>query len=619
MDSPRIEPRLIRKVGGAALLLFLALGVHALQSPPAGSIAAQWPMDAVAGATTPDVSGNGNAATLVGGPLPVAGLAGNGLQFSGSSQYLTAANSASLDVGAGSFSVAAWVNPATTNPGRVVNKWDGAKGWIFDVNTTTGGAGAAGFVRAKMNDGTTTIDYSIAGPVATAAWQHIAVTVDRTAKQLKLFRSGIQVGTTQDISALAGSLTTTSLVGMGTIPATPGNFYNGSLDEVIFYKRVLTGPELVSLATMPPPAPAGLGHVNGTNQVALNWSASAGAASYTVLRSGTSGGPATDPYVAIASGVAGVTYTDTTAVNPNTYYYVVQAVAGSTPSANSTETIGNPLPTPVTAAPNTGLFTNENGATTTFSIFFNQPAPAAGSMVTVTSNNPAEGKVSSATNPIPATSIVINVAAGFSSYIPITVTGIDDFIADGPQAFTISVTATNITGPAIPNVSCTNNDNDTPGITFSRLSGVTTTEGGGQATFTVSLNTQPFGTITMSLASSNTLEGTVSPASLTFTPAAGPNAWNAAHLVTVTGVDDTVLDFTIAYTIVTGTLGISDVRDNAGYNFDPPDVQCANIDDEQIPSLPHVWGGSGGGGGGCGLLGLEAGLALLLAALRRRR
>jgi hypothetical protein len=133
----------------------------------------------------------------------------------------------------------------------------------------------------------------------------------------------------------------------------------------------------------------------------------------------------------------------------------------------------------------------------------------------------------------------------------------------------------------------------------------------------VSLNTQPFGTITMSLTSSNTLEGTVSPASLTFTPGAGPNAWNAAHVVTVTGVDDAVLDFTIPYAIITGTLGISDIRDNAGYSFDPPDVQGVNIDNEAIPELPHVWGGSGGGG--CGLLGVEAGLMLALAALRRRR
>src|SRR4029079_1684980 len=42
-------------------------------------------------------------------------------------------------------------------------------------------------------------------------------------------------------------------------------------------------------------------------------------------------------------------------------------------------------------------------------------------------------------------------------------------------------------------------------------------------------------------------EGTVSPATLTFTPA----NWNVAQTVTVTGVDDPQVDGPVAYTIVT--------------------------------------------------------------------
>ena len=44
-----------------------------------------------------------------------------------------------------------------------------------------------------------------------------------------------------------------------------------------------------------------------------------------------------------------------------------------------------------------------------------------------------------------------------------------------------------------------------------------TTEGGGTASFTVVLNTQPTASVTIALSSSDTTEGTVSPASLTFT------------------------------------------------------------------------------------------------------
>ena len=77
--------------------------------------------------------------------------------------------------------------------------------------------------------------------------------------------------------------------------------------------------------------------------------------------------------------------------------------------------------------------------------------------------------------------------------------------------------------------------------------GLMTTEAGGTATFTVVLNTQPTADVTIALSSSDTTEGTVSPASLTFTTA----NWNVAQTVTVTGVNDAVVDGDVAYTIVT--------------------------------------------------------------------
>ena len=65
----------------------------------------------------------------------------------------------------------------------------------------------------------------------------------------------------------------------------------------------------------------------------------------------------------------------------------------------------------------------------------------------------------------------------------------------------------------------TNTDNDAAGITVTPTTGLTTTEAGGTATFTVVLTTQPTADVTIGLSSSDTTEGTVSPASLTFTTA----------------------------------------------------------------------------------------------------
>ena len=61
------------------------------------------------------------------------------------------------------------------------------------------------------------------------------------------------------------------------------------------------------------------------------------------------------------------------------------------------------------------------------------------------------------------------------------------------------------------------------------------------------LNAQPTADVTIALSSSDTTEGTVLPASLTFTAA----NWNMPQTVTVTGVDDALDDGDVAYTIVT--------------------------------------------------------------------
>ena len=63
----------------------------------------------------------------------------------------------------------------------------------------------------------------------------------------------------------------------------------------------------------------------------------------------------------------------------------------------------------------------------------------------------------------------------------------------------------------------TNTDNDACGHHGDADDGLTTTEAGGTATFTVVLTTQPTADVTIGLSSSDPTEGTVAPASLTFT------------------------------------------------------------------------------------------------------
>ena len=94
-----------------------------------------------------------------------------------------------------------------------------------------------------------------------------------------------------------------------------------------------------------PPTPAGLTATASVSRIDLQWTPSAGytAQGYRVQRSTTSGGP----YTTIASwkNNTSAQYTDLTAVNDVTYYYVVATINQSGTSSNSAEVSATPKAT----------------------------------------------------------------------------------------------------------------------------------------------------------------------------------------------------------------------------------------------------------------------------------
>jgi hypothetical protein len=246
------------------------------------------------------------------------------------------------------------------------------------------------------------------------------------------------------------------------------------------------------------------------------------------------------------------------------------AYAALTPSSVSVDNTDNDSPG-ITVSPISGV-TTEAGGTASFTVVLNSQ-PFENVTVNFNTNLATEGTPST-------TSLLFTAGVGGTWNVPQTVlvTGVDDSVADGNQSYAIVFTATTsndmayatLTPPA--NVAITNNDNDSAGIIVSAISGHTT-EAGGAATFTVKLNSQPQGTVTVSFNSNNMSEGTVNVTSLAF----DSGDWSVVKTVTVTGVDDAASDCETTYAIVfTATTG-----GDAAYNaITPNSVTVINDDDD---------------------------------------
>jgi len=161
----------------------------------------------------------------------------------------------------------------------------------------------------------------------------------------------------------------------------------------------------------------------------------------------------------------------------------------------------------------------------------------------------------------------------------VTITAVDDAVADGPQISTVAVSVaagdSDDAWDALDSqgVSVTTYDNDTAGFVVDPTGGLFTSEAGSQAAFTIHLTSQPLADVIVGLSSSDGTEGTVWPAVLTFTA----SDWNVLQTVTVIGVDDDVRDGDQVYTIVAAPATSADA---SYHDLDVAGVWVTNIDDD---------------------------------------
>jgi hypothetical protein len=203
-------------------------------APPPSGLVAAYSFNSISGSTATDVSGNNNTGTLSGAVPTVAGKYGGGVSFDGVNDWVTMADSNSLDLTTG-MTLMAWVNPAAISASwRTVLFKEGGPGsmnYSLYAGEDTGKPIGQVYIGGEQNAvGTSTLPL--------ASWSHLAVTYDGAV--LRLYVNSTQVAT----RSIAGQITPTTgalRIGGNSIWS---EWFNGSVDEVRIYNRALSQGEI---------------------------------------------------------------------------------------------------------------------------------------------------------------------------------------------------------------------------------------------------------------------------------------------------------------------------------------------------------------------------------------
>ncbi len=216
------------------------------------------------------------------------------------------------------------------------------------------------------------------------------------------------------------------------------------------------------------------------------------------------------------------------------------------------------------------LATSEAGGTARFTVSL-ASEPTGPVTVSVSSSDAGEATA--------APSLLVFNAGSWDTALTVTVTGIDDKIDDGDVDYGIrlSVSAAPAGSPykrMLITVLGTNSDDDTGELLVPSTSFLTD-EDGGQGVFAVSLSSNPFGMVTVSVTSGDLTEGIPTLPTLVFSP----SNWNVGLSVTVLGQDDTIADGDTKYKI---SLSVSGVDEGSVYTGSTAIVTGINAENETI-------------------------------------
>ncbi|MFZ2521901.1 MAG: PQQ-dependent sugar dehydrogenase [Minisyncoccia bacterium] len=191
-----------------------------------------------------DVSGNLNLGTIDGATWTLTGKYGNALIFDGSNDWVTVADSNSLDL-TNSITIEAWVNPSILPKGwrTIVAKEqnDGLMYYLYASSRSANQPAQGVFVNnAERN--------LVGGTrLAINTWTHVAMTYNGSIQ--RLYINGVQVATRNQTGSMTNSTGVLRIGGNNQF----GEFFNGMVDEVRIWNTVRTQTQIQTDMNTPIP------------------------------------------------------------------------------------------------------------------------------------------------------------------------------------------------------------------------------------------------------------------------------------------------------------------------------------------------------------------------------
>ena len=230
---------------GTPLMRF---GVTASYQTPHGLVGL-WPFDEKQNlATAIDKSGHGNTGVINGNVLRRKGRHFRALRFDGNSDYVEIVDpgESALDI-TQDLSIALWVKRTEVTPGEPSgDQWFLSKPGAYDWKFSSDKA----YLYLYMLDKVILIESS---PPPANTWHHLAAVYDYSGQQVRIYIDGEP----QEVQIYIDGVLSTDQLVTGEIATTDDSLFLGhpsdagligELDDVHFYKRVLTDDEILQLA-----------------------------------------------------------------------------------------------------------------------------------------------------------------------------------------------------------------------------------------------------------------------------------------------------------------------------------------------------------------------------------